>query len=566
MKQPPSILYVVLLGLLAFVFVGYVIYPIIVTIYSSLHVDGAMSFGHYRDLLNPGNVANFEAVWNSVLVSMLSVVFSGLIGVLFAFVFTQFDFFFRDSLSRLVILPIALPPLVGVISFLFVSSESGILPRLLQEAFMMEKVPFYLDGMAAIVVVHAYSFNVFFYLFVSTSLRQLDPSLVEAASSLRSTPWNTFRRIIVPELRPALIGASVLTFMASMASFSAPFLFGGKKLFLTTMIYSTKLNGEMDLAAAQSMLLMLVSVSFFFVLNMTSRSTTYGRRSKGAFAPRPIPTGSVTKTTLIACALLLLVIELLPILTIFLISFAREGSWTWQLLPTAYTIENYLSLLSEPRVFEPIKNSLLMSLLTVGGAVVVGVTAAYLATKGALRRFRFIVDVIVTLPFAIPGTVIAISLILSFNTPTLFSGYSVLIGTFGILPLAYFIRMYPLVVRSSAAALEQLDDSLMEVAETFGAGTVRRFRKIVLPIILPGVVSGSLLIMIAALGEFVSSILLYTYSSRPISIEILSQLRVYNFGAAAAYCVVLLILILLLIYLANLITRTLRSESHGFGF
>jgi len=566
MKRVPSLFYVVSLGLLAFVFVGYVIYPIAVTIYNSLLVDGAFSFGHYRDLLNPGNVANFEAVWNSVLVSMLSVVFSGLIGVLFAFAFTQFDFYFRNSLSRLVILPIALPPLVGVISFLFVSGESGILPRLLKEAFMMEEVPFYLDGMAAIVVVHVYSFNVFFYLFVSTSFRQLDPSLVEAASSLRSPTWNTFRRIIVPELRPALIGASVLTFMASMASFSAPFLFGGKKLFLTTMIYSTKLNGEIDLAAAQSMLLMLVSVAFFLVLNMTSRSTTYGRRSKGAVAPRPIQIGNVTRTILIACALLLLVIELLPILTIFLISFAREGSWTWQLLPTAYTVDNYLQLLSDPRVFEPIRNSLLMSLITVVGAVVVGVTAAYLATKGALRRFRFVIDVVVTLPFAIPGTVIAISLILAFNTPTMFSGYSILVGTFWILPLAYFIRMYPLVVRSSAAALEQLDDSLMEVAETFGAGIVRRFRKIVLPIILPGVVSGSLLIMIAALGEFVSSLLLYAYSSRPISIEILSQLRVYNFGAAAAYCVVLLLLILLLIFLANQITRRLHSQTHGFSF
>jgi len=566
MKQVPRLPYLISLGLLVFVFVGYVIYPIAVTIYSSLHVDGALSFGHYRELLNPGHVANFEAVWNSVLISLLSVAFSGVIGVLFAFVFTQFHFHFRDSLSRLVILPIALPPLVGVISFLFVSGESGILPRLLKEIFMMEDVPFFLDGMAAIVVVHVYSFNVFFYLFVSTSLSQLDPSLVEAASSLRSKPWNTFRRIIVPELRPALIGASVLTFMASMASFSAPFLFGGKKLFLTTLIYSTKLNGEMDLAAAQSMLLMLVSVAFFLVLSMTSRSTTYGRRSKGAVAPRPIQIGSVTRTILIACALLLLVIELLPILTIFLISFAREGSWTWQLLPTSYTLDNYLQLLSEPRVLEPIKNSVFMSLVAVAVSIIVGVIAAYLATKGGLRRFRTVVEVVVTLPFAIPGTVIAISLILAFSTPTVFSGYNVLVGTFWILPLAYFIRMYPLVVRSTVASLEQLDDSLMEVAETFGAGIVRRFRKIVLPIILPGVVSGSLLIVIAALGEFVSSILLYAYSSRPISIEILSQLRVYNFGSAAAYCVVLLLLILLLIFLANQITRRMQSESHGFSF
>jgi len=196
-----------------------------------------------------------------------------------------------------------------------------------------------------------------------------------------------------------------------------------------------------------------------------------------------------------------------------------------------------------------------MIFMTVVAAVFVGVSASFMIVKGGLKKARAFVDLLLNLSFAIPGTVVAIGLIYTFNKPTVLSGFTILVGTFWILPLAYFIRTYPLLIQSTSAVLEQLDDSLMEAGETFGAGLLTRFRRIALPIILPGIVSGCLLVTIAALGEFVSSILLYTYSSRPVSIEILSQLRGYNFGAAAAYCVLLLIVIFLLTLLSNRMSR-----------
>ena len=561
-----KLVYIVPLALMGFVLIGYVLYPFVMTILGSLHVNGEFSFAHYQSLLDPASRTHWEAVWNSVFISILSVLFSGIVGVFFAVVFTQFDFPLRRALSRVAVLPIALPPLVGVIAFLFVYGESGFVPRAIQAILMLERVPLYLEGRTAIIVVHVYSFYVYFYLFVSTALRQLDSSIIEAASSLGSSSWRTFLRVVLPELRPALIGGSILTFMASMASFSAPFLFGGEHRFMTTQIYSTKLNGELDLAAAQSVLLTLVSIGFFVALHLTGWSRTSTRRSKGVARVSSLRVSRMTEVTMVAVSVVALLVEMLPIITILIISFVQEGSWTWQILPTSYTIQNYAKLLSDVHMLEPLRNSFLMSVMTVVAALLVGVVAAYLLTKGGLRRSKILVDVVMTLPYAVPGTAVAIGLIIAFNAPTVFTGYTVLVGSFWILPLAYFVRTYPLVVRSTAAALEQLDDTLMEAAETFGAGVLRRFRKIALPIILPGIVSGCLLTMIAALGEFVSSILLYTYSSRPVSIEILSQLRAYNFGPAAAYCVVLLIMILALTFISNLITRRSLAGSNGFNF
>ncbi len=536
---------------LLLVIAGYVAYPLLIMLQQSLLVEGRASFANYANLVNPANRGNMEAVWNSVAVSFFSVLFAGIVGTLLAFGLTQIQFPGRALLSRLAIVPIALPPLVGVIAFLFVFGESGILPRLIQTAIGSSAPPLYLSGFTAIVAIHVYSFYVYYYLFVSTALRQIDASVLEAATGLGSTPWNTFRKVILPELRPALVGASILTFMASMASFTAPLLFAGEKRFITLLIYTTKLNGEMSLAAAQSMLLTLVAVGFFIVLQVSSGRQVKVGRTKGVPRTGTLPVGRGTRAVFIAAITSGLLLVLLPLITIVLISFAREGSWTVQILPGAYTLENYLRLFTDPRILEPIRNSLVMGLLTLLAVVLVGVTGAYLITKGVLRRARTLLDVILTLPYAIPGTVIAVSLILAFNVPTPFSGFQVLVGTFWILPLAYFIRLYPLVVRSTTAALEQLDDALLEAGASCGAGPWRRFRRIVFPLIFPGIVSGALLTVISALGEFVSSILLYTYSSRPISVEILSQLRTFNFGAAAAYCVMLLVLILAIVSVAN---------------
>ena len=191
-------------------------------------------------LLDPANRSAWEAIWNSVFVSLVTVAVGASVGTFLAVVFTQLDFPLRRWLSKLAILPIALPPLVGVIAFLFVYGESGFVPKAIQSLLGLKSVPFFLEGRTAVVVVHVYSFYVYTYLFVSTALRQFDGSLLEAAASLGSDSWRAFRKVVYPAIRPALLGSSVLTFMASMASFSAPFLFGGQHRFITTLIYSTK--------------------------------------------------------------------------------------------------------------------------------------------------------------------------------------------------------------------------------------------------------------------------------------------------------------------------------------
>ena len=518
------------------VLAAYVVYPSLRTFELAFRAE------NYARLFSSWSSANLRALYNSVFISVASVIGAGLLGTALAYFFHRFSFPLRRALMGIAVVPLALPPLVGVLAFLFLYGESGILPRGLQEVLGLAEVPFSFEGMWAVWLVHVYTMYVYFYLFVISALGSIDRSLTEASAGLGASGFTTFRRVVLPQLKPALVGASLLVFMISMASFTAPLLFAGTENFLTLQIYNYKTNGNLALSAAVSTVLTAICLLFLLILETGYRRGSSLGAGKGVAAPaRPVRSG-IGRALSVAAALLVLLFLILPIATVLLISFAQEGSWTYQILPTTYTLENYAVLFSDPDVLEPISNSLRMAFIATVANVLFGVGAALYIAKGKLPG-RGMLRLLTALPFAIPGTVIAVNLIVTFNEPTALALNAVLIGSFWILPLAYFIRNIPLVVRSTSAALERFDDRLVEASADLGARFATTLGRVVLPAITPGILAGTLLTFVAALGEFVSSIMLYVFNNRPISVEILAQLRLYDFGAAAAYSVFLMILI-----------------------
>ncbi|MEX0600644.1 MAG: iron ABC transporter permease, partial [Rhodothermales bacterium] len=515
---------------------AYVLYPSLRTFEIGMTID------NYARLFSSWSSANVRALYNSVFISITTVLGAGLLGTALAFFFHRFTFPLRGLLMAVAALPLALPPLVGVLAFLFLYGESGMLPRGLQALLDLQSVPFSFDGLWAVWLVHVYTMYVYFYLFVMSALGGIDRSLLEASAGLGASGVTTFRRVVLPQLKPALVGASLLVFMISMASFTAPLLFAGTENFLTLQIYNYKTNGNLALSAAVSTVLTAICLLFLLILETGySRGRSVGA-AKGVSAPPAPITSGWGRSVAVSAAVLILLFLMLPIVTVVLISFVQEGSWTYQILPAAYTLDNYTVLFRDPDVLQPISNSLRMALIATAGNVLFGVGAALYIAKGRLPG-RGMMRLLTALPFAIPGTVIAVNLIVTFNEPSVLAMNAVMIGSFWILPLAYFIRNIPLVVRSTTAALERFDDRLVEASSDLGARFATTFRRIVLPAITPGILAGTLLTFVAALGEFVSSIMLYVFNNRPISVEILAQLRIYDFGAAAAYSVFLMILI-----------------------
>ena len=229
-------------------------------------------------------------------------------------------------------------------------------------------------------------------------------------------------------------------------------------------------------------------------------------------------------------------ILVLPVATLFLVSFAQEGSWTTQTLPAAYTFANYQRIFSDTYAAEVFFNSLTMSAIAAVAALLWSFCiVTLLRRQKATSKFvgegwRRLLSLLVLIPWALPGTV-AVSVAEAYGGPSWLLGSFVLVGTFWILPVVYFLRFMPLVVRALQASMEQVDPTLEEAAGSLGARAWQRFMRVTLPLVWPGAVAGTLLAFVIALGEYVASVLVFVPANRPISIAIASELRDFNLGS-----------------------------------
>lgn len=518
-----------------------VVYPNLHVLLASLERDGAWTFSNFVEVLRERSV--MEATLSSIWLSLLTVFFCALVGVPLAFLFERYDFPGRRAFSVLASLPLVLPPLVGTVAFIFLCGESGILSRAVQHLFGLRDAPWSLRGWAALLLFHTYTMYPFFYVLTGAGLRRIDAGLGEAARSLGARPLRVLFRVLLPQLTPSLLAAALLTFMTSMASFSAPLFFGGSVRVLTLEIFNARQRGDVRLALTETVLLAVISLgALVFFQRYEGTRRFVAAAMKGAPRRRqPIRSGAARLAAALSGAVFTTLLAL-PVVTLIIVSFASQGSWTTETLPSSYTLDNYARILTEDDALSVLLNSLEMSGLAALLALVWGLCVASLVSRRRLRGRRLI-SLLVLVPWALPGTVVAVSIAEAYGQPNPLTGSFILVGTFWILPFIYFLRFMPLVVRAVQASLEQMDPALEEAAAGLGARSWRRFLRVRLPLIWPGALAGTLLAFVIALGEYVASVLVYVPRNRPVSIAIAAEMRDFNLGAAAAYGVLLIVLI-----------------------
>jgi iron(III) transport system permease protein len=524
-------------GALLALLVWLIVYPLVLVLVEGFRGPEGWTLDFVRLFGERRNEAS--ALWGSLWISLATVALAGTIGIPLAFLFWRYDFTGRRILGALVALPAVLPPLVGVIAFLFLYGESGFASLLVQRLLRLDQPPWRLQGAGAILLVHAYSMYVYFYLFTRAGLASLDAAVFEAAASLGAGRIRTLRRVVLPLLYPALGGGALLTFMTALASFSAPYIFGGGFRVMTTQIVATRLNGDDQLAMIETVSLTLVALAGLWLLR-GSRVVESPAGGRKGVAPALVPIRRpAVRVVLAAVGWGLALVLLLPHLTLLLVSFVPAGTWTTEPLPPAYTWRNYLTLIQDPVRARPLFNSLWLA----SSATVAAVGIAVLAGIVSVRRRERVggaIQGLLALPWAVPGTVFAIALATAFSIRAPLAGRFILVGTLWILPLAYLVRNLPITSRAVVAGFRALDPSLDEAAATLGAGRWRTMRRVTLPLLRPALVAGASLAFVTAFGDFVTSVVLYTYDTRPISMEILSSLRQSDVGVAAAYGVVLM--------------------------
>ncbi len=511
-----------------------VLEPLLLVAGEAFRVDQRWTLDSLRAFITERN--EWRAAWNSAWLAAASVLLAGTLGTALA-IFTRLtDVPGRRAVSALLALPAVLPPIVGVVAFLFLYGESGVISRSVMALLGLETAPWRFEGATAILWIHTTTMYVYPYLLVRGALATFDSSLLEAATALGASRWRSLRTVLLPLLRPAIANGALLVALSSLASYSAPYVFGGGFRVLPTQVVTTRLNGDVSIAMVETLALVVLAL---ITLALAGRmgGATVTRSGKGIPPATRRGRGALPTLAGWAAALILL----LPHLALAMVSLVPPGGWTSTVWPTAWTGDNYLAMLSDPARWRPFGISLWMAALAAIAATVLSMAVAVAARDRSRRLSRWL-DTGLALPWAIPGTAYAIALATMFSVNEPAQARFILIGTLWLLPLAYLIRGLPIVGRALVGAIRGLDPAMDEAAASLGAGRWRTFRTITLPLLAPVLAGAAALAFVTGLGDFMMSVILYTYDTRPVSLEILSAIRQGEIGVAAAYGVVLTIL------------------------
>lgn len=300
-------------------------------------------------------------------------------------------------IDKLLLLPIVLPGLIVVFAFVQLYGDSGLITKTIQIALGLEDVPFHFSGLSGILVVHAYTQYVYFYMNVSIAIKHIDKSALEAGRNLGASRFQLFITVILPFIKPALIASSIITFMTGVGSFSAPSIIGGSYKVLSTQILLAKANNFMELAAAQVILLMLISMVFLVVFRYYENKIQFTSSVKAVAIESIQIHNKVVKMLMVVLLILVVLSIILPIIAIIFLSFVKPGTWMIDIYPTAFSLENYIKIFTKSRALEPFVNSIIMSTITALLCMLIALPSSYIMVK-TKSKMKIIIGFLVMLP------------------------------------------------------------------------------------------------------------------------------------------------------------------------
>jgi iron(III) transport system permease protein len=494
-----------LLALLTF----FIVVPIVRVLWVSLSDgEGGLTLVHFANFFRRPLFR--ESLWNSLVAGLLVVFFGSLIAVPLAYLSVRYDFKGKILVNTLATLPLVIPPFVGAVALQLILGRSGTINLLLMRWFDMS-IPF-MEGLTGVVLVQTLHFFPFIMLNTAVSLSNIDPSLEEMAQNMGCHGLRLFRRVTLPLMLPGFIAGCLLTFIRAVDDLGTPLMLNYKNLLAPQAYLRITTIGIDDVDGyVICVILVAISLGSLLVARKYLSLSEYATLHQGTAVARPV-TGLKRLAILLFCGLVLS-LSLLPHIGIVILSFAKI--WSFSLLPTTYTLDNFTEILVRAPHF--VKNTLLYTILAAGLDVFLGAIIAFLLIRSRVWG-RNVLDAVATLPIAIPGVVLAVGYLRVFHGWDFPGLGAPLTSTWIILVVAYTVRRLPYTVRASYAALQQVHISLEESAQNLGANRLRTFAKVTLPLISGGLVAGGLIAFMTNCVELSSTIMLVPrIESGPIS-------------------------------------------------
>lgn len=539
---------VLALGLAIVALVALAAFPLGVLFVRSFSRDGQLSIDNYIQVF--AEPLNYLPLWNTLQLGLWTVLLAAGIGVPLAWLVARTDLPGRRIIENLSLLPYMVPPFIGAIAWVqLLAPRVGYVNRLWTSLVGATNPLFNIYSFGGMVwVMGIYSFP-FVFIAVRGALERMNPSLEEAARIAGARRLQVLRDVTIPLVVPSIASGMMLAFLYTVANFGIPALLGMRARIpvLTTRIYTYVHRGDftgIQLAAALSVLLMGLAVVLLLTNQLLLRKQHGAAIISGkSVRPTLVELGPWKHVAAVGVYLFMGLAIIAPLVALVLTSFLK--AWGLPLTWQNFTIRNYLYILFDYSLTKSaILNSLSLALITATLAVVLGSFLAYISAKTRLRG-RKLVDILCTLPNAIPGTVVALAMILAWSGQFGINIYN----TFAILVVAYVAHYTFYAFRNTSASLVQIHSSLEEAARVSGAGWFQNLRDVVVPLIRPGLVAGWLLVFMPALRELNISILLYGPRTPTIGVAVfeLQDAGYYHIAAALGSVVVAVVFVINLI-------------------
>ncbi len=544
MGDPIMVTTIVLLIVFLTVFI---LYPLAILLVDSFVLESGFTLDTFKRVMN---LANFrKAITNTLKVGFLVGIASALIGLLFAYVevYVKLRTRFMEGLFKVVsMLPVVSPPFVLSLSMIMLFGKAGIITR-----FLLKIYDNSVYGFWGIAIVQTLTFFPVCYMMLKGLLKNIDPSLEEAARDMGASRFKVFMTVTLPLILPGLGNAFLVTFIESIADFANPMIIGGSYDTLATTIY-LQITGAYDKqgAAAMAVVLLAITLVMFIIqkyyLEAKSTATLSGKASRERML---ITDKSVTVPLTILCSALAIFVIIMYICVPFGAMF-RTWGYDFHL-----TFKWFGLVFSKYKGFKAFKDSFVLSLISAPITALLSMIISYLVVKRKFKAKGFI-EAVSMLAMAVPGTVLGIGYIRGFSGGIFGTGIlQGLYGTGAILVIVFIVRSLPTGTRSGISALRQIDKSIEESAYDMGADSFKVFMTVTLPLIKDSFLSGFVTSFVRSITAISAIILLVTPSYLLITVQINEFAEKGSYGIACAFATILICITYGAVLIMNMIIK-----------
>lgn len=544
--------WVIIIAIVLFLLV-FEVFPLLYLVYHAFFPAGSFSLEAFQRVYT--YKLNWNALRNTMVTASASMIFGVIIAFPLAWLIGRTNLHFKKFFRTLFVMTYMVPPYVGAMAWLrLLNPTVGTLNKFIADILHLSEMPFNIYSVGGLIWVLTTFYYPYAFITISRAMEKMDPSLEEASKISGASPLKTVATITMPMMMPSIVAAALLVFVSAASCYGIPSIIGapGNIDTVTTRIidfvYLGSSEGLSDATTLAVFLMLVANIILYlstFVVGRKQYITVSGKSTR----PNIVDLGKWRIPVTILVIFFAIIVVGIPFATVFATSFTTNmGKSLFE--PGNFTTKYWQVVFTRRQILHSAKNSLISASVAATAGIVISCVMAYLLTRTRVKG-RHIPDFLITLGSGTPSIVIALGLIMTMNGKFVINIYNTLF----IMIVAYMIKYLMMGMRTIVSAMTQIHESLEEAAQISGAGWVRRFKDVTIPLIAPSVVAGWFLIFMPCFYELTMSTLLYSTDTKTIGFELYQYQTYHSQQTASAMASAILIFVVLVNWLLNKLTK-----------